>query len=34
VLVGHPIEVTRERPTIAAARALTAQVEAAVEALA
>jgi 1-acyl-sn-glycerol-3-phosphate acyltransferase len=33
VLVGSPIEVIRERPTIAAARALTAQAEAAVEAL-
>ena len=34
VLVGDPIEVTRERPTIAAARTLTARAEAAVEALA
>jgi 1-acyl-sn-glycerol-3-phosphate acyltransferase len=34
VLVGDAIEVPRERPTIAAARTLTARVEAAVEALA
>jgi 1-acyl-sn-glycerol-3-phosphate acyltransferase len=34
VLVGEAIEVTKERPTIAAARALTARAEAAVEALA
>jgi 1-acyl-sn-glycerol-3-phosphate acyltransferase len=34
VLVGDPIEVSRERPTIAAARTLTARAEAAVEALA
>jgi hypothetical protein len=34
VFVGEPIEVEQQRPTIAAARALTARVEAAVEALA
>jgi hypothetical protein len=34
VLVGNAIEVAPERPTIAAARALTARAHAAVEALA
>jgi hypothetical protein len=34
VLVGKAIEVTPKQPTIAAARALTARAEAAVEALA
>ena len=34
IIVGEPIEVPRERPTISAAKALTVQAEAAVEALA